>query len=85
MAQDGIGILRDSNAELSGNNISGNVGDGVLVSENSSLRLVESPEGGIFISANSTIQGSLNGASAYAVRAAAWWMECSVRSTALAG
>ncbi len=59
---DGIGILRDSNAELSGNNISGNSADGVLVSENSNLRLVESPEGGIFISANSTVEGSLNGA-----------------------
>jgi RHS repeat-associated protein len=59
--QDGIGVLRESNAEVSGNSISANGADGILVSENSNLRLVESPEGGIFIQANSTVQGLLNG------------------------
>lgn len=56
----GIAILRDSNAEVSGNGINGNLGHGILVSENSVLRLVESPEGGIFVTANSTAAGTLN-------------------------
>jgi hypothetical protein len=58
--QGGVAILRDSNAEVSGNGINGNGSHGILVSENSVLRLVESPEGGMFIAANNTAAGTLN-------------------------
>lgn len=50
---DGIQVLRDSHADIAGNTTSGNGGDGIEVSENSTVQLGEDTGATIFESPNS--------------------------------